>query len=247
MEVFVKMKLICKNNFLKIFIIVYFSLFILSINFNISFGSEPLPPSDKNENFILENSYSDVNVIGEMYVGGLVGGNEGIIRNSYSSGLIIGEMGVAGLVANNIGIVNNSYSTCSVTGDIGIAGLIALNGGIIRNSYSLGRILGNEFVGGLVSYNLGIINNSYSVSDVSGTLTVASFVEASEGEIYNCYFYNHSNNPSNGINDDSFAIISEVLGISNQNYFFDKTNLLYNLWDEEFWYFSGNDYPVLKK
>jgi hypothetical protein len=120
-----------------------------------------------------------VNVVGNSYVGGLVGLNDGTVSNSYSTGSVSGTSHVGGLVGMNDGTVDNSYSTGSVSGsgeaihgyqDMG--GLVGMNDGTVDNSYSTGSVSGDNYVGGLVGYNNhGTVNNSYSTGSVSGTTT----------------------------------------------------------------------------
>ena len=83
-------------------------------------------------------------MIGNDYVGGLVGDNQGTVSNSYAIGSVIGEWYVGGLVGN----------TDSV--------------GIVSNSYAKGSVTGYSFVGGLVGSNWGNVNNSFWDIDTSG-------------------------------------------------------------------------------
>ncbi|MCX5847207.1 MAG: filamentous hemagglutinin N-terminal domain-containing protein [Deltaproteobacteria bacterium] len=112
------------------------------------------------------------------YVGGLAGVNEtggGSISNSYSTSAVIGEGWLGGLVGENGGTITTSSSTGTVTGtgDI-IGGLVGGNYGTIdNNSYSTGDVTGNSYVGGLVGGNFSGagISSSYSTGTVTGTGT----------------------------------------------------------------------------
>jgi hypothetical protein len=113
---------------------------------------------------IKDISAVNVTVIGDHYIGGLVGRNRGTVGNSYSSGKVDGYHGVGGLVGwNYLGTVSDSYSTGSVTGDWYVGGLVGINnGGTVSNSYSTGNVTGDEDVGGLVGINdQGTVSNSY--------------------------------------------------------------------------------------
>ena len=102
-------------------------------------------------------------VIGDSFVGGLVGGNVGTVSNSYSTGTVTGDYNTGGLVGVNSGTVSSSYSTASVTGEMCIGGLVAFNNeSTLSNSYFTGSVTGDLGVGGLVAFNYeSIVSNSY--------------------------------------------------------------------------------------
>jgi hypothetical protein len=72
-----------------------------------------------------------------MYVGGLVGFNNGEITNSYATGSVNGAAEVGGLVGynNHNGTINSSYATGSVNGYLYVGGLVGVNDGTINSSY----------------------------------------------------------------------------------------------------------------
>jgi hypothetical protein len=117
----------------------------------------------------------DVNVIGDLQVGSLIGfvfsEYEVEISNCSSTGFVFGFSHVGGLVGSNgVGsTVFNSYFTGSVSGFSSVGGLVAYNDGSILNSYSNASIFGNNTVGGLIAFNgnFGNITNSYSLGDVT--------------------------------------------------------------------------------
>jgi len=114
----------------------------------------------------------NVNVIGEYYVGGLVGANLGTVNDSYSSGHVTGgQWGVGGLVGtmeSSRGAVRDSYSTCNVIGNVAGGGLVGWNGFTISNSYATGDVTGSYEIGGLVGKNNGTVSSSYSTGNVTG-------------------------------------------------------------------------------
>ena len=86
-----------------------------------------------------------------VIVGGLVGLNNspGLIENSWSSSTVtgIGQVELGGLVGGNFASISNSYATGSVTGtgDGSIGGLVGLNSnGAITNSHAIGAVTGNS-------------------------------------------------------------------------------------------------------
>jgi hypothetical protein len=82
----------------------------------------------------------NVTVIGEYYVGSLVGRNRGTVSNSCSSGKVTGvQWGVGGLVGtmeSSRAALRDSYSICNVIGSSAIGGLVGSNDqGTVSNSY----------------------------------------------------------------------------------------------------------------
>jgi len=121
----------------------------------------------------------NVTVIGDDYVGGLVGHSDGTVSNSYSTGSVNGTEHVGGLVGHNGGIVSNSHSSGSVTGDSRVGGLVGWNQATLSNSYSSCRVTGNWSVGGLVGdnwYYESTVGNSYSTGSVTGGSRVGGLV-----------------------------------------------------------------------
>jgi hypothetical protein len=145
------------------------------------------------KNLALQNA--DVNAVNSIYVGGLVGFNQGSIIDCFLSGSINGYNNVGGLVGtNDAGTITNCHSRCSILGrGWNIGGLVGANDtGIITGCSYAGDILGGSNVGGLVGDNdTGImIMDCYSTGSVSGGqtgYTIGGLVGFSEGEIMDCY------------------------------------------------------------
>jgi len=138
----------------------------------------------------------DVNAMGKLDVGGLVGNNEGgMITNCYVTGTVSGHSCVGGLVgANNLftGTIINCYFRGSVSTDGLAGGLVGANwNAVIDKCFSSGTVAGAEAVGGLVGdTDGGSITNCYSTSRVSGIESVGGLlgVAAGHGAIINeCY------------------------------------------------------------
>ena len=124
----------------------------------------------------------NVDIVGNSWVGSLVGYSEGAITNSYVTGSVSGNRSIGGLVGANgdrfsfvFGTITNSYATGSVSGDERVGGLVGQNGGTITNSYATGSVSGAYSIGGLVGangddfrYRFGTITNSYATGSVSG-------------------------------------------------------------------------------
>jgi hypothetical protein len=90
-----------------------------------------------------------------IYVGSLVGRNEGTITNCYvEGGSVSGTGDVGGLVGSSRGKISNCYSRTSVSGNSKVGGLVGYSSRcIITNCYSTGTVSGNWGVGGLVGEN----------------------------------------------------------------------------------------------
>ncbi len=128
-------------------------------------------------------------------LGGVVGMNQGEINLVSSSGKIIGESFVGGLVGKNNGKILNSFSEADIKGvnlnsvNKYFGGLIGeLDGGIVNDCYSKGKVVGGESVGGLIGIiNEGSLTNSYSLSEVSGNINVGGLI-GSSGDYSNSYY-----------------------------------------------------------
>jgi hypothetical protein len=134
----------------------------------------------------------NLTVIGNDYVGGLVGHSDGTVINSYSTGSMTGREHVGGLVGHNGGTVNNSYASGSVTGDSRVGGLVGWNQATLSNSYSRCSVTGNSSVGGLVGdnwYYESTVSNSYSTGSVTGGRWVGGLVGVN---YYGCVTHSYS-------------------------------------------------------
>ncbi|MBU3014728.1 filamentous hemagglutinin N-terminal domain-containing protein, partial [Poseidonibacter lekithochrous] len=110
---------------------------------------------------------TNVSIIGEDYIGGLVGfnTNTSTIEKSYVSGTVDGILFIGGLVGNNsYSTIENSYANGTVSGTNNIGGLVGNNNNsTIKNSYASGTVSGEgNSIGGLLGYNNNSeISNSY--------------------------------------------------------------------------------------
>ena len=137
------------------------------------------------------NGHTIRNLFTRRSLGGLFGGNGGVIRRV---GLIdvdvSGTAWVGGLVAENGappgGEIHASYVTGRVAGRSGVGGLVgaswdglASRGGTISTSYSTARVTGTyarAVSGGLVGVNRGAISASYATGRVSGGSDVGGLI-----------------------------------------------------------------------
>ena len=129
------------------------------------------------ETTVRDFGLTNASIIGEFYVGSLVGINSGKIQNVYSDGTVVGREFVGGLVAFNGGSLINVHSSSTTTSTGGNAGgLVGINqGGLINSSYATGSVSGTK-VGGLVGLNVNgfvsasSIDSSFSTGSVTGQI-----------------------------------------------------------------------------
>jgi len=141
--------------------------------------------------FIANLRVVNVNVIGRVYVGGVVGLNDGAVSNACSTGSVSGHEAVGGLVGWNYGTVADSYSTSTVTGEWAAGGLIGLNHNAVGNSYASGSVVAFWEVGGLVGGNAwGIVSNSYSTGSITGQGGIGGLVGRNWGSTVSNSYYN---------------------------------------------------------
>lgn len=173
-------------------------------------------------NINLEN----VDVKGSVYVGGLVGYNEGTIEDSCVSGSVSGNSQVGGLVGFNNGTIIQAYTTGSVSANNGNAG------GLV-----------GRFQGGTISY-------CYAVGEVSpdGVLKIGGLCgDGSTNQIYFSYYYYDSSLP--GHSNDNGRGEPRTSGQLKQGTADSEINgeMVYTGWDPSVWDFGDeNDYPVLR-
>ena len=215
-----------------------------------------------------------VKVTGSIYVGGLVGSNDGTITASYTTGRVTSSSSdVGGLVGNNEGTITASYTTGSVTGGSSyVGGLVGRNfGGTITASYATGRVTGSsQYVGGLVGSNEGTITASYATGSVtSNGGDAGGLVGDNEGTITASYATGRVTGSSNAgglVGDPSGGGISasywdtQTTGQTSSAGSEDsagKTTAqlqtptsasgIYATWDPDVWDFgTSSQYPALK-
>ena len=125
-----------------------------------------------NEAIITKLGLENINIIGDSYVGGLCGENNGCIEYCFVEGSIAGDCYIGGIAASlgNTGIITNSYFIGSVIGKTFdgyygygcyVGGLVGENSGDISCCYSSAIVNGGDFVGVSVGKNDGIVSDSY--------------------------------------------------------------------------------------
>ncbi|MBI9031932.1 choice-of-anchor D domain-containing protein, partial [bacterium] len=121
----------------------------------------------------------DAEIIGDDYVGGLVGSasSSSTISNSYAIGAVSGTSDyVGGLVGYaSSSTISNSYATGAVSGSSNVGGLVGrAYSSTISKTYATGAVSGSSSVGGLVGYRSGgSVNNSFWDTETSGQTSSA--------------------------------------------------------------------------
>ena len=136
-------------------------------------------------------------VIGDQYIGGLVGNNfRGAILDSSSTGSVFGTKDIGGLVGSNADYITRSYAKSHVTASTttgGCGGLAGINYRVISNCYAADNdVSEGYYTGGLVGRNLGYIFDSYARNDVTNNASSYKYCGGlvgmnSYGTILNCY------------------------------------------------------------
>lgn len=110
-------------------------------------------------------------VVGNNWVGSLVGRSEGVISNSSTNIVNVqGVSAVGGLAGDNYGTATTSYSTGQVSGQSNVGGLFGYSKGSIANTYTqviVSATGGGSDIGGLVGENNsngGSITDSYAAN-----------------------------------------------------------------------------------
>ena len=121
---------------------------------------------------------TNVRVLGQDWVGALVGSNDGSISHSSADGRASGKGGIGGLVGYNSGNISHSKAVVTVEGSgNSIGGLVGSNPGTIADSHAGGAVTGEGHnVGGLVGSGYreayrdicGAISGSYATGAVTG-------------------------------------------------------------------------------
>ena len=206
---------------------------------------------------------SDVDIVGDAHVGGLVGTNQaGNIRRSYVVGSVAARGDstsaiVGGLVGRNVaGSITESYSETQVKANLSArsttslaGGLVALNDsrGRIENSYAVGSTIGRDTVGGLVALNRDSseIVDSYAVNKaivIGATSKVGGLVAVNDAVVGDSYWDVEASDVASSAGGTSAT--TAILRSSTPT---TPINSIYRNWDTDVWEFAdASRYPVLK-
>ena len=173
---------------------------------------------------------AEAGVKGYIWVGGLVGVNNGYIYNCYTTGNVFGANESVGGLA---GVNDNMISCCYATGNVAgvnefIGGLVGYNWSTVSNSYATGKVNGNKNVGGFVGFCQlnSTIENCYATGNVTGNSNVGGFVGENCAEITNSFFDTETSGQAYGVGqgEDLLAVIGKTTAEMKQQ-------LTYTSWD----------------
>ncbi|MDD4251449.1 MAG: hypothetical protein PHX27_04630, partial [Candidatus ainarchaeum sp.] len=174
-------------------------------------------------NSIISNlGLKDQNIIGDDYVGGLVGISMGTLTNVYTTGNTKGADVVGGIAGDSWGTITNAYTTGNTIGQTITGGLTGSLRSSIINSYTTGNVNGASIIGGLTgsSYPDGNITNSYTTGNVTGTSnSIGGITGQASGKITNTYSTGNiiGKTSVGGICGESNGIIINSFSISPVN------------------------------
>ena len=168
----------------------------------------------------------NVDILGALFTGGLVGENFGSITDSSVTGEVDGTQRVGGLVGDNRGSIMGSHAAVTVRlrgfgpTNLNIGGLVGrTQGGMINNSYATGNVDsgGYQHAGGFIGTNVGtVINSCYATGEVRGGNDAGGLIGSNAGEINNSYAVGNvsgGNNVGGLIGSNSGAIINSYHAI----------------------------------
>ncbi len=145
---------------------------------------------------------SNISIVGDKYVGGLVGlcDNSSSISNSSTSGEVRGNEFVGGLVGyNSASNTTNSFSTSTIIGGNSVGGLLGRNfSSTISSSFSTGNVTGDGDVGGLIGGNVKNVFTPKISSNKNNTKTILDIDGSSI--VKNCYTHGNVNRTSESNN-----------------------------------------------
>lgn len=114
----------------------------------------------------------NVNIRGNLCVGGFAAENNGIVRRCYSTGSVTGSTFVGGMIGDNRTIMTDCYSKASATGTSSIGGFagVSFTTPTYTRCYATGAVMGISNVGGLIGRVIGsqTVTSCYWDTQTSG-------------------------------------------------------------------------------
>ena len=166
---------------------------------------------------------TNISVKGENNVGGLIGSLDGFIHNSYATGDVVGNEYVGGLVGFKLfGMTESSFATGNVTGITRVGGISgSCDDYWIRdwqgqctyqNIYSTGNIEGDEMVGGLIGElkNEDVLTESYALGNIIGSDTSGAVVGNKQGYSMAVYWDSTMSDQTSAIGSGDYSGITAL-------------------------------------
>lgn len=136
----------------------------------------------------IERCQVSENVNGNSEFGGLAGENRSYIRESRSSARVLEWSNIGSLVGAHYGDVLFSNAAGGASGRYSTGGLIGFSDGVVVHSSASGSVRCNDSdCGGLIGRSLGLTINSSATGDVAGTDDVGGLNGSNGGPMQRCY------------------------------------------------------------
>lgn len=184
-------------------------------------------------------------IVGEEYVGGLIGYSQSQLENSsnQSKGTVTAQNYIGGLVGANyvMGNITDCFNSSKViSSKDNCGGIVGINNANIANCYNKGEIDGSEAegtkIGGICGQNVSdsYIYTSYNIGKIKAKSVAGGVVGADFGTISNCYFLNTVSNqvPKEECSKTEEEMKNSILENLGENYKEDSEN-------------KNNGYPIL--
>lgn len=117
----------------------------------------------------LANLWSSARVDGVFIAGGLVGENQGAVSDSHAGGAVASTGTAGGFVGHNAGTITRAWATGAVSSSGGTGGFVGMhNGGSISLAYATGAVTTDgQASGGFVGVNQAAISDAYATGAVN--------------------------------------------------------------------------------
>lgn len=129
-------------------------------------------------------------IVGDFYVGGLVGQGLGTIDRAFSDIAVTGAGGYVGGLVGKLwvgGSISRSFATSTVDGGTVTGGLVGISNGTITSVYATGNVAGTTYVGGLIGINNSSLLRVYATGDATGQSSVGGITGVNNGSISESY------------------------------------------------------------
>lgn len=125
-------------------------------------------------------------IIGNIWVGGVVGSNKGGLSDAHSEATVNGNTFVGGVLGENYGTLSNATSLAQVKGEDGVGGVVGENYGTMSNSIlsSGATVTGDHQVGGIAGFNDSnqtIANVTTETAAITGVTSVGGSIGENKG------------------------------------------------------------------
>ncbi len=181
-------------------------------------------------------------------VGGLLGGSDWdrsvTLKHSFATGDVVGNNYVGGIIGESFAVIENCYTAGNVTGNSNVGGIMGIGPGF-SNCYATGTIIGTDKVGGLAGTVSESVSNSVAASpSIEGT-NAHRLVGSLTGTTASCFALEtmtvNGATVSGGTADGLEGLNKTLVQLQTKSTYED--DLLWNF--ESTWKIAPNEYPKL--